>query len=249
MLIVHFVAAWPPKVRQVRQEVLELLYYFLAVPFKKSHWFQFSHNEVENGRDKQDVVVNGGTESSDSVSTWSTSSSHPVLIPNQSGTCGPQLKADKQNFAPVVALWPASRSSLSSVFTRHLSITCNLPPFHARLQNQLVCVTFGSRVSPQLSKLMCDNNKGKSLQVRGANVSDDWESIISERYFLFSLSSPSEFAPSRKQPRAQSLSEFIWEEQMLNDPGEAVHFLQHYPTDVVCTWKSCSLIGCLALRR
>lgn len=111
--------------------------------------------------DKEDSLVykvffNGATniqtELSNSVCSWSASSSHPALMPDQSGTFGPEPKAEKQNFAPFVALCPPSCFSLSSVFTCHLSITCNRPPlplFHARLQNQLVCVTLGLRVSPQ----------------------------------------------------------------------------------------------------
>lgn len=151
--------------------------FILRWPIQKVSLIWIFPHEVENGLDRQDAIVNGGTlnktEPSDPVCTWSTSSSHPALIPNQSGTCGPKLKADKQNSAPVVALCPASRFSLSSVFTRHLSITCNLLPFHARLQNQLVCVTLGPRLCPQLSKLSrsCknNNNKSKSPQVRRGN--------------------------------------------------------------------------------
>lgn len=185
------------------------------------------------------------TKLSDSVCSWSTSSSHPALIPNQSGTCGPQLKVDKQKFAPVVALCPASCYSLSSVFTRHLSITCNLPSLHARLQNQLVCVTLSLSVSTQLSKLSPlrknnNNNNNKSLQVRRGN--GVWW-LSSERYFLSNLSSQIKIAPEdvppRMRQRAQSLPEFNWEgEQTLNDPWEAVNFLQHHSPDVICMWKS-----------
>lgn len=152
------------------------------------------------------------------IQPWSQTNQGPVA---------PEPKADKQNFAPVVALCPVSCFSLSSVFTRHLSITCNLPPpplplFHARLQNQLVCVTLGLRVSPQsfqtfafVQKQQQQKQQSGPRQVRSRDAAWRLSSRVVYLHhrspFLPLFESAAEEIPTRMQQRAQSLWEFNWE--------------------------------------